>query len=112
MENTSLSTTGAEKDLGLYLTRLPVKVKSMPTAADKLKSNTLLSPLACCGSMGLTKVRAWAVDVGTFFSSSSIANLDTRPDSQASVFSSLYFQAHRSGLPGGGKERKAEEKEE
>ncbi len=35
--NTALSTTEAEKDLGVYVISLPVKAKSMLMAADGLK---------------------------------------------------------------------------
>lgn len=40
MGNTSLSTAEAEVDLGVHVTRLPLKVKSMPNAADRFISES------------------------------------------------------------------------
>lgn len=40
MRNTPLSSTEAEKDLGLNVTRLPVKVKFMLIIADRLKPHS------------------------------------------------------------------------
>lgn len=43
MGNTPLSTPGAEKDLGLHITRLALKDKSMLIAADRLKEKKSVS---------------------------------------------------------------------
>ncbi len=54
MGNTPPSTTEAEKDPGVYVTRLPVKAKSVPSAADGLKGNILT--LSTCSNLKVIRI--------------------------------------------------------